>query len=436
MPPFVPPEPPIEPDAPTPPPSLNVPLPPPEVGFGSPWAPADAENRDRILDWWRMWWRRVFFPWIAAWITYWWNQWKRLLDYINRWLDYAGEYIEDHAVNGHSWWKTDTTIERTGTTVVEIIPYDEFRPILIGDLVSDTSEDVSFGQVIAVVDDTHAEVEYLGELRGLAGLSWWITATTINAVGTTDVVLPLYPGRHPQVHDLVSDSSSSLRYGQIVAVIDDEHVTVTPLGVLRGLAGFGWYTTDDPIAHTGTTDVELTGGPPRDPQVNDLVLDNTPSSAFGEVVAIIDPTHVTVAFVNTLQGPPGIADLGTFDVLTGVLQPLNDPDDTYQGLMVGQPNMVGAFVVTVSSPAWVRVYASEAYMLADASRPITTPLDIAADHGCYLDFYGILSELSKTLTPGIMFTDIGDGLWLSVQNRDITDPQDIAVHFDYRTFRE
>lgn len=436
MPPFVPPEPPIEPDAPTPPPELNVPLPPPEVGFGSPWAPADAENRDRILDWWRMWWRRVFFPWIAAWIAYWAAQWARLIAYINTWLEYAGEYIEEHAVNGHSWWKTETVIARSGTTVVEIVPYDEFRPILVGDLVSDTSEDVAFGQVIEVVDDTHAEVEYIGDLRGLAGLSWWLTVTPISGSGTTDVVLPIYPGRHPQVNDLVSDSSSALRFGQITVVTDDEHVTVTPLGQLRGLAGFGWFTTDDPISHSGTTDVELLSGPPRDPQVNDLVVDNTPESAFGEVVAVIDPTHVTVAFVNTLQGPPGIADAGSFDVSTGVLAPLGDPGDTYQGVMVGQPNMVGAFLLTVSAPCWVRVYASEAYMLADAARPILTPLNIADDHGCYLDFVGTLDELLKTLTPGIMFTDTGDGLWLSVQNRDPVNPADLAIHFDYRIFRE
>lgn len=436
MPPFVPPEPPIVPDAPTPPPSLDVPYPPPQVGHGSPWAPADAENRDQILDWWRAWFRRVFFPWIAAWVAYWAAQWARIVEYLNEWLDYAGEYIEEHAVNGHSWWKTDTTIERSGTTVVEIIPFDEFRSILVGDLVSDTSVDVAFGQVVAVVDDTHAEVEYLGDLRGLAGLSWWATETTINASGTTDVILPSYPGRRPQVNDLVSDNSSSLRFGQVTVVTDDTHVTVTPLGTLRGLAGFGWYTTDDGIAHTGTTDVELLSGPPRPPQLNDLVVDNSASSAFGEIVAVIDDTHVTVAFVNTLQGPPGVAEAGVFDLTTGDLSPSPGPGNVYQGVMVDQPNMVGAFVLTVSSPAWVRVYASEAYMLADASRPILTPLNISGDHGCYLDFVGIALELSKTLTPGIMLTDIGSGVWISVTNTDPDNIADVAVHFDYRIFRE
>lgn len=429
---FDPPEPPFVPDAPTPAPTLNVPLPPPEVGFGSPWAPADSENRDRILDWWRMWFRRVFFPWIAAWIAYWWDQWKRLADYLNEWMSAVDEYITLHAVNGHSWWKTTTTIATTGTTLVEITPYDQYRPILIGDLVSDTSEAVSFGQVVVLVDDTHAEVEYIGTLRGLEGLSWWITSTPINASGTTDVVLPSYPGRRPQVHDLVSDESSSLRFGQVTAVTDDTHVTVTPLGTLRGLAGFGWFTTSDAIAHTGTTDVELTSGPARDPQLNDLVVDDTPESAFGEVVAVIDSTHVTVAFVNTLQGPPGIAEDGSFTFTTPSLA----AGTAYQGQMADQPQMVGAFTVSGDQPAWIRVYASEAYMTADENRAINTPLNIADDHGCFLDFVGIAPELSKTLTPGVQLCDLGDGVWISITNTDPTTPQIITVHFDYRIFRE
>ena len=98
--------------------------------------------------------------------------------------------------------------------------------------------------------------------------------------------------------------------------------------------------------------------------------------------------------------------------------------------------MVGAFVLDTDWPCWVRVYASEAYLLADVSRLPETPLNIADDHGCYLDFVSIPSELSKTLTPGIMFTDIGAGVWLSIVNLDINDPAAVAVHFDYRIFRE
>src|SRR5690606_34954309 len=97
----------------------------------------------------------------------------------------------------------------------------------------------------------------------------------------------------------------------------------------------------------------------------------------------------TVEFISTLQGPPGIADAGEFDFTTGELEPYGDAGDTYQGQMADQPNMVGAFVITVTSRSWVRVYASEEYMIADEDRSILTPLDIADDHGCYLDFVGI-----------------------------------------------
>ena len=370
---FEPPLPPLTPDAPEPAPELDVPLPPPLVGLGSPWAPADAENRDRILDWWRMWFRRVFFPWIAAWVAYWAAQWARIIAYLNAWLNYAGEYIEDHAVNGHSWWKTDTPIAPTGTTVVEIIPYDEFRPILIGDLVSDTSTNVVYGIVTALVDDTHAEVTPLGQLRGE-----------------------------------------------------------------RGLEGFGWWSTGDTIAHTGTTTVVVDAQGDRLPQVGDFVADQSETTAYGQVVAL-DPSDefvVEVEYIGTLQGPPGVAALGAYDVATPSLAPFGDPGDTYQSEMPSQPQMVGAFTVSVSSRAWVRVYASEAYMLADASRDIMTPLNIADDHGCYLDYVGIPGSLFKTLTPGVQFTDLGDGLWLSVVNTNVVAEAIIDVHFDYRIFRE
>lgn len=367
---FEPPEPPIVPDDPTPPPTLDTPLPPPEVGFGSPWAPADAENRDRILDWWRMWFRRVFFPWINAWSAYWVAQWARIVAYLNEWLNYAGEYIQEYAVAGYSWRHTTTTIDPNTPTVVLIEPYDDARPIIIGDLVSDESININYGSVTALVDNTHAEVTYLGQLRGA-----------------------------------------------------------------RGLAGFGWWTTVTEIVHAGTTEVVISEGD-REPQVMDLVVDTSPSAAYGSIVTVTDATHVTVQYLGTLQGPPGIAADGNFDYTTAELQPYGDAGDTYQGQMADMPQMVGAYVVTTSSRSWVRVYASEAYMIADENRDPATPLNISDDHGCYLDFVSIPTELDKTLTPGIMFSGIGSGLWLSIVNMDINTPAEISVHFDYRTFLE
>jgi len=406
------------------PPELDVPLPPPEVGFGSPWAPADGENRDRILDWWRMWWRRVFFPWLSA-----------FLAALNAWLEAAEAYIIAHAISGYSWRTTATVLDPVvgHTTAATFTGVDQaFRPLVVGDLVADETAAKTYGEITAVIDATHATVTTLGKLSGLDGHSWWTTTTPISATGTTDVTLTAEAGRLPQVGDFVSDQTSALRYGEVTALIDATHVTVAPLGVLRGLAGFGWWVTATTIAHTGTTDVVLSSGPDRLPQINDLVVDETPSSAYGEIIAVGDATHVTVAYVNTLEGPAGVADLGAFDFTTPTLA----SEGVYQGQMAAQPQMVGAFTVTVDHPAWVRVYASQAYMLADASRDILTPLNIAADHGCYLDFVGVLSELSKTLTPGVQITDLGDGVWLSVTNTDLADPQDIRVHLDYRIFRE
>jgi hypothetical protein len=370
MPPFVPPEPPIEPDAPTPPPELLVPLPPPEVGFGSPWAPADAENRDRILDWWRMWWRRVFFPWVEAWVAYWAGQWARIVAYLNEWLEYAGQYIEDHAVAGLSWRRTDDEIVPEATTLVEIapLPNADIRPLVVGEYVSDTTREVNYGVIVTVVDETHATVLWVGSLLGLPGYGWWSTVTEIVDSGTTAVVLVAVPG--------------------------------------------------------------------REPQVNDLVVSTAESDNYGRITVVTDPTNVTVEYLGSLRGPAGVADLGSFDFTTPNLEPFGDPGDTYQGQLSPWPQMVGAFVLTTDWPSWVRVYASEAYMIADEGRDPMTPLDISDDHGCYLDFVSIPSELSKTLTPGIMFTDIGLGVWLSVRNMDVNDPNSVDIHFDYRTFRE
>lgn len=370
MPPFVPPEPPIEPDAPTPPPELSVPYPPPQVGHGSPWAPADAENRDRILDWWRAWFRRVFFPWIAAWVAYWAAQWARIVEYLNEWLNYAGEYIEEHAVAGLSWRRTDDEIVPEATTTVEITPLPDadIRPLLVGEYVSDTTRDVNYGVIVSVIDDTHASVLWVGSLLGLPGYGWWSTETEIVDSGTTAVVLDAVAGREPQVNDLVVSTAESDNYGRIVTV---------------------------------TT-----------------------------------PTSVVVEYLGSLRGPAGIASLGEFDIAVVDLQPYGDPGDTYQGEMAPFPQMVGAYVLTTTAACWVRVYASEAYMLADEGRLPETPLTISDDHGCFLDFVSIPSELTKTLTPGIMFSNIGLGLWLSVRNLDINDPVSPDIHFDYRLFRE
>lgn len=429
--------PPITPDPDPAPLSPTIPLNPPMVGEASPFDHVDGQNRDLILESIRAWVRNQLRAWTTAWQAYLVYWLKLVEDWLNAWAQAADEYITAHAISGYSWRTTATPIAATGTTTVEILGVDqEFRPIVVGDLVSDETQYLRYGIVTIVVDPTHATVQFLGELRGLTGHGWWVTATPISATGTTTVTLTPESDRLPQVNDLVSDQSSALRYGIIVAVNSPTSVDVNPLGILRGLPGFGWWETATPIAHTGTTDVVLSSGPDRSPQINDLVIDETSEVAYGEITAVTDDTHVTVAYVGTLQGPPGIAATGVFDFTTPVLQPNTVAGDTYQGQMAAMPQMVGAYVLTTNDRSWVRVYASQAYMLADAARDILTPLNIADDHGCYMDFVGIPAELSKTLTPGIMFTDIGDGLWMSVVNTDPVNPAAIDIHFDYRIFRE
>ncbi len=450
--------PPLTPDPDPAPLSPSIPLNPPMVGEASPFEHVDGQNRDLILESIRAWIRTSLLRWTTAWQNYL-VYWLGLVStWLNEFVSEADSYITEHAISGYSWRTTTTDLAPVvgNTTTVELIVDTVLRPVAVNDLVSDDSAQVRYGIVTALVDPTHAVVETLGELRGFAGHGWWTTTTPINSTGTTTVELTADSTRAPQVNDFVSDETSALRFGQINAILTDTLVDVVPIGVLRGLAGFGWWSTVTPIAHSGSTDVVLGTSPDRTPQLRDLVVDETDSGAYGEITVVTDPEHVTVVYIGVLQGPigpigdtgptgdtgpvgpvgpigpPGIADAGSFDYTTPSLA----SGVADQSQMVGEPDMVGAFSVSTDFPAWVRVYASEAYMLADATRGITIPLDIAADHGCYLDFVSYALELSKTLTPGIQFTDLGSGVWISITNTDPVDPQSISVHFDYRIFRE
>jgi len=170
---------PFDPAAPPTEPTLVTPEVPPEVGFGSPWAPANGENRDRILDWWRAWWVNVFFPWVTAFGTWWGDQWTALATYLNLWVADVDTYITNNAVNGHSWWSTDTVMALTDTTDVTITTATTNRPLLVGDLVSDTSAVSSYGEITAVLTDTTATITYLGSLQGVPGPNTIPTDTAV-----------------------------------------------------------------------------------------------------------------------------------------------------------------------------------------------------------------------------------------------------------------
>lgn len=307
------PPPPFEPGEPGPPPSLNVPLPPPLVGEGSPWAPADAENRDRILDWWRMWFRHVFFPWIAAFIAYWDAQWDRLAAYLNTWITAADAYIVEHAIAGLSFRTTATDIAGSGTTDVVFTGVDvEHRPLIIGDLVLDQSPDGNFGSITALIDGTHATVTFLGSLRGPIGLTganghgWWTTVTTIAHSGSTAVIITA--GDRPvQMGDFVIDQSASAAYGEIAVVTDPTHVTVTFLGTLQGPSGGGGGGGIDSVVGSSTIDVDATD--PANPvvSVNPAGLDFAPL-----------PVDSTLSYINITGAYGWVDSSGTRGVILSI----------------------------------------------------------------------------------------------------------------------
>ena len=232
--------PPLTPDPDPSPLSPTVPLNPPMVGEASPFDHVDAQNRDLILESIRAWVRGPLRSWTRAWqdyLTYW---LALVSDWLNLFVTEADAYITEHAISGYSWRTTVTPINPTGTTVVTIsVPDPEHRPLAIGDLVSDESADLRYGMIVALIDDTHATVNSLGILRGLAGFGWWKTATAIAHSGTTAVVLAADATRKAQVNDFVVDSTTTAAYGQITVVTDPTHVTVAYQGTLQGPSGGG-----------------------------------------------------------------------------------------------------------------------------------------------------------------------------------------------------
>lgn len=230
--------PPLTPDPDPAPLSPTIPLNPPMVGEASPFDHVDGQNRDLILESIRSWVRHNLRAWTTEWQEYL-VYWLALVaDYLNGFVEAADAYITEHAISGYSWRTTNTTIAPTGTTTVTITGVDdEHRPLIVGDLVSDHSQDIHYGVIVAVIDSTHASVQYIGNLRGLVGFGWWTTITAITHSGTTAVVLSAVSDRTPQLNDLVVDSSASVAYSKVIAVADATHVTVAYIGTMQGPQG-------------------------------------------------------------------------------------------------------------------------------------------------------------------------------------------------------
>lgn len=218
--------------------SPSIPLNPPMVGSVNPFQHVDGNNRDLILEAIRTWIRVSLLPWTTSWqeqLTAWEGDAETQLD---AWMVAADAYITAHAISGYSFRPTVTDIAPTGTTNVVLANVDEgLRPVVVGDLVLDNSPDSNYGIVTVVIDSTHATVAYVGSLRGLPGYSWRITATPIAAEGTTNVLLVVDPIRPFALGDLVLDTAPDGNYGNITALIDATHVTVTYQGSLRGPQG-------------------------------------------------------------------------------------------------------------------------------------------------------------------------------------------------------
>lgn len=295
--------PPLTPDPDPSPLSPTIPLNPPMVGEASPFDHVDGQNRDLILEAIRSWIRHPLRDWTTAWQNYL-VYWLALVSaWLNDFVTAADEYITEHAISGYSWRTTATNINPTGTTTVTFTGVDtDHRPLIIGDLVSDQSYTKQYGVITSVVDASHAVVQSLGFLSGLNGHSWWPTATTINPATPTVVTLTPEAGRPPQIGDFVFDGSTYITYGKITHVTDDSTVTVTPIGSLRGLSGFGWWTTTDVI--TGGA-IVLTPGLGRSPQIGDLALSITGNNTYGRITAVTDDTHVTADYIGELKGATG-----------------------------------------------------------------------------------------------------------------------------------
>jgi hypothetical protein len=285
--------------------SPEVPLNPPMVGFASPFQHVDSENRDIILESIRTWVWRNLLPWTTSWqdqLTAWETAEE---DQLNAWMTLVDAYITAHAISGYSFRVTATAIAGSGTTEVVFANVDQdFRPVVVGDLVLDESIDGNFGIVTAIIDPTHATVSYVGSLRGPQGVSWRETDTDIAGSGTTNVVLaaPFYLG------DFVLTTLADGNWGVITALIDSTHATVTFAGTLRGpdgQNGLSWRVTATPIAGAGTTNVTFSGVPAPPLQLGDIVTDNSSSGNVATITVLIDSTHATVTYLENLKGAPG-----------------------------------------------------------------------------------------------------------------------------------
>lgn len=226
-------------------------------------------------------------------------------------------------------------------------------------------------------------------------------------------------------------------------------------GIPKGDPGRSWWLTNTRFGPNPGSQVTVLGANSSKPAaVGDYVMfiapdaeeDDPDNGRFGIVTSIVTaPSVVRLTPTGSLRGPAGFAEPGTVEVVTGVLEAPefdgetdeNNPGSFYSGPLL-TPEMAGVYDLTVSGPAWVRVYVSEEYALADINRLEPEPIDIKKNFGIYLDYLASAEDVSsyyKVLSPGVQYTKVDDKpLWVVIRN--LADaPASITLTQNFLTFR-
>ena len=199
------------------------------VGFASPFGPSDGQNRDLILEAIRTWASQNLLPWSAAWDTF-----------FNALIPQLTTYINAKAVAGYSWRLTSSIIATTGNSVA-VFAVDPNRPLTINDLVSDASFPIRYGIVTSVIDDSHANVSYVGVLGNTGGVVVSIIAGKSVAIDNTDPARPIITSIKPlgvnvkdygAIGDGVADDTTAIT-NALAAVYTLGGIVYMPSGVYK-----------------------------------------------------------------------------------------------------------------------------------------------------------------------------------------------------------
>lgn len=133
-----------------------------------------------------------------------------------------------------------------------------------------------------------------------------------------------------------------------------------------------------------------------------------------------DGLHIEELALFDINGDPvsvnGLARRDTIDHTTASL----DPNDTEDSLLVVSPAW-RPFKVVTNRPARIRIYPTEDYRTADATRPKTLDPPLSSDHGLLFELITTATQLSYHLTPAVDMaseTNTSSDFYLAVTNLD------------------